>query len=51
MRMLAAFIAGVLLSGGLVASWRAYEKPYCPTEDSCQIDYSHGHWTVTEQQP
>lgn len=20
---------------------------HCPTEDSCSIDYQHGHWTVT----
>lgn len=51
MRMLTAFIAGVLLSGGLMASWRAYEKPYCPEEDSCQIDYHDGAWHISEVQP
>jgi hypothetical protein len=25
--------------------------PYCPTEDSCAVDYSNGKWTVTEVTP
>lgn len=51
MRVLSAFIAGALLSGGLLASWRAYERPYCPTEDSCSVDYHDGAWHVTEVTP
>jgi hypothetical protein len=53
MRILSAFIAGALLSGGLLASWRAYydERPYCPTEDSCAVSYEHGTWKITEVTP
>jgi hypothetical protein len=23
-------------------------QPYCPQEDSCRAEYSHGHWTIKE---
>ncbi len=23
-------------------------QPYCPTEDSCYVEYNDGHWTVIE---
>ena len=26
-------------------------QPHCPTEDSCEISYDHGKWTITEVQP
>lgn len=51
MRTLSAFVAGVLLSGGMFGLVRAYQTPHCPQEDSCQVDYSHGKWTVTEVTP
>jgi hypothetical protein len=24
-------------------------KPYCPTEDSCKIDYHDGEWHITPE--
>jgi len=40
--ILAAYVAGFALG-----DW----QPYCPTEDSCQIDYSDGRWHVTPDVP
>lgn len=34
---------------GATLTWE--RQPYCPTEDSCTIDYHDGQWTVTEEQP
>lgn len=50
-KYLTGFIAGILLSGGTFGLVKAYERPYCPTEDSCQIDFHHGAWHVTEVTP
>lgn len=25
--------------------------PYCPTEDSCKIDYRDGKWTISPDNP
>lgn len=35
---------------GAVAE-RVTSAPHCPTEDSCQIDYHNGAWTITEVTP
>lgn len=26
-------------------------EPYCPSEDSCEIDYRDGRWHITEVTP
>lgn len=36
---------------GIAVHVRTGDGPYCPTEDSCQIDYRDGTWTVTEVVP
>lgn len=51
MKILTAFLSGVIVASGAVLAARSATTPYCPEEDSCQVDYSHGHWTVTEVQP
>ena len=30
---------------------QAEREPYCPTEDSCVVDYHDGRWTITEVTP
>lgn len=51
MKTLATFLAGFMLSGGLLATWRAYDQPDCPTEDSCTVQYEHGKWHISEATP
>lgn len=65
-RLLLSLTAGaaVLASAGAVRASQAHEGPeahdhsvtvqgvYCPTEDSCSIDYQHGKgWVVSEVTP
>lgn len=54
MRHLQSFVAGALLATTVAVGWvrtHGPEEPYCPTEDSCAVDYSDGKWTVTEVTP
>lgn len=51
MKILISFLAGVIVASGTVVGVRTATQPHCPEEDSCQVDYSHGHWSVTEVQP
>lgn len=38
-----AFFVGVAVGRESVS-----EKPNCPTEDSCSVDYRNGEWHITE---
>lgn len=29
----------------------ASPQPYCPTEDSCSVDYRDGRWHIREETP
>lgn len=51
MRYLASAVLGAVLAAGLGGLWTAYERPHCPKEDSCQVDYHDGSWHVTEVTP
>jgi hypothetical protein len=47
-------LAGMVLAAswtvvGLAAS--VASEPYCPSEDSCRVDYSDGAWHVVEDRP
>ena len=44
--MFLVFGTGISVGYGIGSS-----EPYCPSEDSCQVDYSNGHWTITPQVP
>jgi len=39
----------VFALGALVG--HSIDQPYCPTEDSCTVDYHDGQWTITEVTP
>lgn len=41
-----AFLVGTLFGVAIAEE----KKPYCPTEDSCSIDYSNGEWIITEDE-
>lgn len=55
MKYLSSVIGGALMAlAGFVVGVNVPNhdnQPYCPTEDSCTVDYSHGEWRVTEVQP
>lgn len=51
MRTFTAFVSGFILAGTLTVGWINYNRPYCPQEDSCRIDYRHGEWHITEVTP
>lgn len=48
------FIAVLLLFVGFAAGFYSgqtaaqEDKPYCPAEDSCTIDYRNGEWHIEE---
>lgn len=44
--LLATLVVGVVI--GLASSGLGESAPECPTEDSCSISYSDGHWTISE---
>jgi hypothetical protein len=39
-------VIGVFVGG---FSSRGDASPYCPTEDSCHIDFRNGEWHITEE--
>lgn len=41
------------IAAGFFSGWYAANSKdaYCPTEDSCRVDYSHGHYTIVEVTP
>jgi hypothetical protein len=41
------FVAGVLAGVHMTST----SEPWCPTEDSCAIDYHDGGWHITEVTP
>jgi len=41
-------VAAFLIVGGYHLGQR---QPYCPTEDSCRIDYRHGRWFIEPTVP
>lgn len=41
--VLAGFTAGYVFAES--------QRPSCPTEDSCQVDYRDGEWHITEDTP
>jgi len=57
--VLAGFLAGTLaivaivLTLATVSRWHndTPDTPYCPTEDSCTVEYSDGQWTIHEVTP
>lgn len=51
MKILTAFLAGVIVASGAIVAVRTADAPHCPTEDSCSVDYSHGSWHITEVRP
>lgn len=44
-------IVGILIGWAVTYQFDQHDEPYCPTEDSCQIDYYHGKWRITEVTP
>lgn len=46
-------LALLLLLSGVGVGWTAHteQRPYCPTEDSCAIDYRDGAWHIEETVP
>jgi len=46
----AAALAAAGFLGGLYVDTR-HDDVYCPTEDSCAVDYDDGRWSVTPTQP
>lgn len=48
------FVVGVgvgIILGGAITSPHQPGKPYCPTEDSCTVDYRDGTWYIEEVTP
>ena len=43
-------IIGILIGWALTYQHQP-EQPYCPTEDSCSIDYRDGSWHIEEVTP
>jgi hypothetical protein len=43
----------VMINVGLFGyiAYDHFDKPYCPTEDSCALDFKDGNWTITEVVP
>ena len=58
---LAGIVTGAAVATGVVALWPDKPEPtptvivtpvgMCPSDDSCDIDYEHGHVTVTRITP
>jgi hypothetical protein len=54
---LAFSLAIASFAGGVYAQRIAFERneiqnaPYCPSEDSCRVDYRDGKWFIIEQTP
>lgn len=49
--LIATVIAATIFGWSLCYEFDHPEQPYCPTEDSCQIDYHDGKWHITEVTP
>jgi len=43
--VVAACVATLIFTAGLGVATTDV-RPYCPTEDSCAVDYADGRWTV-----
>jgi len=44
------YLLGVMFGGFLNQMYHKYKEPYCPTEDSCVVDYYEGKWHIREDQ-
>lgn len=42
---------GIILGWSLTYEHDHPDRPYCPTEDSCSIDYRDGSWHIEEVTP
>lgn len=52
-RLILAASAAVLALAAFGAGWATHtpDRPSCPTEDSCDVDYRDGRWVVVEVTP
>lgn len=47
----AGLILGIMIGWALTYEFDHPDRPYCPTEDSCSIDYHNGSWHIEEVTP
>lgn len=44
-------VFATLFGWALCYATHYHDQPYCPTEDSCSIDYRDGSWHIDEVTP